>query len=75
MRIRLVKPNYRAMAEKVLAGEIRILVDLEVIAETVKLAKEKGVEIVFFRVENGQTIDISAEIMQNAIDSGIDLRG
>lgn len=71
----MVKPNYRAMAEKVLAGEIRILVDLEVIAETVKLAKEKGVEIVFFRVENGQTIDISAEIMQNAIDSGIDLRG
>jgi hypothetical protein len=75
MKIRLVKPDYQQLAERVLAGEVETLSDLEAIAATIKLAKERGIDIAFFRVDGNRSVDIPLETMQDAIDMDIELRG
>jgi EAL domain-containing protein (putative c-di-GMP-specific phosphodiesterase class I) len=75
MKIRLVKPDYQKIAEQALAGEVEALSDLEAIAATIKLAKERGIDLVFFRAEDNGSGEISTETMQDAIDMDIELRG
>lgn len=75
MRIKLLPSNAEQIAEEILRGDRPPETsDYEVIKYLLTKAKEKGIELSFYRPERDGVLDIPGEVLGDAIDSSVDIR-